>query len=49
MERPKMEKPKSEYQQKILDVRRVARVMAGGRELLDGRASIFLKYLDLQP
>ena len=31
MERPKMEKPKSEYQQKILDVRRVARVMAGGR------------------
>ena len=26
-----MEKPKSEYQQKILDVRRVARVMAGGR------------------
>lgn len=31
MDKPKFEKPKSEYQQKILDVRRVARVMAGGR------------------
>lgn len=29
--RPRREKPKSEYDQKMLDVRRVARVVAGGR------------------
>ena len=29
--RPRREKPKSEYDQKLIDVRRVARVVAGGR------------------
>lgn len=31
MERKKIERPKSEYDQKILDIRRVARVVSGGR------------------
>lgn len=30
-DRPRREKPKSEFDQKLLDVRRVARVVAGGR------------------
>ena len=29
--RPRRERPKSEYEQKLIDVRRVARVVAGGR------------------
>lgn len=31
MERKKIERPKSEYDQKILDIRRVARTVSGGR------------------
>lgn len=31
MERKKFERPKSEYDQKILDIRRVARTVSGGR------------------